>query len=330
MALVMLLMVPSGGLSIRRENGRNGAGWRGEGGLVSQYFRQLDRRAVWRQTAAIPLRFNTHHPQGMVRVGDDFYLSTVEVIEQTKRSPQASGHDRSAGAGFGHLIRFGIDGRPHEDLRLGEGTIYHPGGIDYDGRHIWVPVAEYRPDSRSIIYRIDPHPPLVAAEVWRLADHLGGLIHRRTDQTLHAISWGSRWFYQLTPRTGQVRRRPNPSFYIDYQDCHYLGGNQMICGGLRNYEDQSTGQRLSLGGLELIDLTTGSPLHQLPVEHWSRSGRPMTQNPFWIAPLPAPRRGLQLWFIPDDRDSTLYGYEVTPAEPAGPPGRPSSKIRRGI
>ena len=34
--------------------------------------------------------------------------------------------------------------------------MYHPGGIDYDGRHIWVSVAEYRPNSRSIVYRIDP------------------------------------------------------------------------------------------------------------------------------------------------------------------------------
>ena len=41
------------------------------------------------------------------------------------------------------------------DLKLGEGTIYHPGGIDFDGKFIWVPVAEYRPNSRSIIYRAD-------------------------------------------------------------------------------------------------------------------------------------------------------------------------------
>jgi len=25
--------------------------------------------------------------------------------------------------------------------------VYHPGGIDFDGVNIWVPVAEYRPDS---------------------------------------------------------------------------------------------------------------------------------------------------------------------------------------
>ena len=33
--------------------------------------------------------------------------------------------------------------------------MYHPGGIDYDGEYIWGPVAEYRPNSESIIYKVD-------------------------------------------------------------------------------------------------------------------------------------------------------------------------------
>jgi Family of unknown function (DUF6454) len=37
------------------------------------------------------------------------------------------------------------------DLTLGEGSISHAGGIDCDGKWIWVPTAEYRPNSRAII-----------------------------------------------------------------------------------------------------------------------------------------------------------------------------------
>ena len=58
--------------------------------------------------------------------------------------------------GAGHLFRFDEKGDLLADVPLGEGAIYHPGGIDYDGRHIWVPVAEYRPNSNPIIYRVDP------------------------------------------------------------------------------------------------------------------------------------------------------------------------------
>lgn len=283
---------------------------------LRENFRRLDRRATWRRTAAIPLRFNTHHPQGMVRVGEHFYLSAVEVVRETERYREPiGGHDRSPGAGVGHLFKFDAEGRLLEDLRIGEGTIYHPGGIDYDGRYIWMPVAEYRPRSRSIIYRIDPRRPLAAREITRFDDHLGGVVHRREDGTLHAVSWGSRWLYQLPLNAGQrVRRRLNSSFYIDYQDCHYLGENQMLCGGLSGYENPATGQRLSLGGLDLIDLVTGRPLHQLPLELWSETGRPMTQNPFWVEPQPDSRRGLQFWFLPDDGQSTLYCYEVTHAD----------------
>ena len=54
------------------------------------------------------------------------------------------------------------------DLTLGEGTIYHPGGIDYDGTYIWVPVAEYRPNSRSIVYRVDPDT-MKATEMLRVS-----------------------------------------------------------------------------------------------------------------------------------------------------------------
>jgi hypothetical protein len=44
-----------------------------------------------------------------------------------------------------------------------------------ESTHIWVPVAEYRPDSRSIVYRVDP-ATLEATEVLRFADHIGGIV----------------------------------------------------------------------------------------------------------------------------------------------------------
>ncbi|HEX4949971.1 MAG TPA: DUF6454 family protein, partial [Blastocatellia bacterium] len=167
-----------------------------QGRLISERFRQLTRAFEWRLVASQLVNFNTHHPQGMVKIGDEFYVSSVEVTTPTKRfaTPQ-NGFDRDTGAGVGHLFKFDSKGNLITDIKLGEGTMYHPGGIDFDGKFIWVSVAEYRPNSRSIVYRVDP-AAMTATEVFRFADHLGGIIHNTNQHTLHAVSWGSRWFYR--------------------------------------------------------------------------------------------------------------------------------------
>lgn len=284
---------------------------------IGQRFRQLTRASPWRLTASLDLKFNTHHPQGLVKIGEFFFLSSVEVTRPTRHYLQPQdGYDRDPGAGIGHLFKFDAAGNLLADLKLGEGTIYHPGGIDYDGRHIWVPVAEYRPHSRSIVYRVDPHK-MIATEVFRYPDHIGGIVHNTIDNTLHGVSWGSRAYYRWTlsararvTNSGIPReklRRPNPAFYIDYQDCKYVGRGEMLCGGLSNYRTGQTGGRISLGGLELVDLTSHRPIHQLPVELRTESGLPMTQNPFWVEPA---EHVLRFYFLPEDRESTLYVYQV--------------------
>ena len=56
-------------------------------------------------------------------------------------------------------------------------------------------MAEYRPNSRSIVYRVDPET-MKAEEMFRFADHVGGLVHDTDSKSLHGVSWGSRRFYR--------------------------------------------------------------------------------------------------------------------------------------
>ena len=343
--ILVTSLLPAISDGARRVSLRSG---RAPGRAVSRIFQKISGRKTgpgsgWRQTAAIPLRFNTHHPQGMVRVGREFYLSSVEVTRETRRYREpVGGADRDEGAGIGHLFKFNDQGQLLEDLRIGEGSIYHPGGIDYDGRFIWIPVAEYRPESRSIVYQVDltnrdemanrdgmaNRDEMVARESFRFSDHLGGIVHQFETRTLHAVSWGARRFYhwplalpntrELQPVTYHPRRADRPerqlnrSFYIDYQDCHYLGAGEMLCGGLREYRNGT--EKLSLGGLELVDLATGLARQQVPVELWTSAGLPMTRNPFWIEPLDE-EAGLRAFFVPEDRQSTLYVYEIEAPRP---------------
>jgi hypothetical protein len=292
---------------------------------VGERFRTITRDSAWSEVARIPMAFPTFHPQGMVRVGDTLFVSSVEITVPTKRfAAPRNGYDRDTGTGVGHLFK--IDLRPGRagtllgSVTLGEGTIYHPGGIDFDGTSIWVPVAEYRPDSKAILYSVDPQT-LKATVAARVADHIGGLVHDPDGRALHGVSWGSRRFYRW-PLTaggalaasagagvaGTPAPRLNPSHYVDYQDCHYAGHGAMLCGGVSDLRGAPGGATLRLGGLDLVDLADGRPLHQVPVPLWTPTGQAMTRNPVWVEP--ASPTGLRVSFMPEDDRSVLYVYDV--------------------
>ena len=272
--------------------------------LLTERVTALTRDSAWTLTEAVPIAFRTFHPQGMVKIGDAFFVSSVEV------------RNRDAGEGTGHLFRIDKAGQLVTDLRLGENAIYHPGGIDYDGQSLWVPVAEYRPDSRSIVYRVDPKT-MKATEVLRFADHIGAIVHNTDDHTLHGVSWGSRRFYRWTlGRDGKVTnvgtspeqlRTLNTSHYLDYQDCKYVGDRRMLCTGVTEMRRTPDASPFRLGGLDLVDLRDGRPVHQVPVLLWTAGGLDMTHNPVWLEPTAA---GLRGYFMPEDDKSTLYIYDV--------------------
>jgi len=278
---------------------------------------KLGRDSSWQPAASIAVSFPTHHPQGMVKIGDTFFVSSVDVKVPTRRFPTpVDGHDRDTGEGTGHLFKIDRTGKLLVDLPLGEGTIYHPGGIDFDGVNIWVPVAEYRPDSRSIVYRVDPER-MVATEVFRFPDHIGALVHDTDDHTLHGVSWGSRRFYRWTlgkdlkpthaNAPSDQLQTLNPSHYVDYQDCKYAGGHRMLCTGVAELRQRPEGPPFRLGGMDLVDLRDGRPLHQVPILLWTSGGLDMTHNPVWIE---ATARGLRGYFMPEDNTSMIYVYDV--------------------
>jgi hypothetical protein len=277
----------------------------------------LTRVTQWQQKASVAIQFATFHPQGMLKIGETFFLSSVEIRKPTTRYPALQdGYDRDTGEGVGHLFKFDAQGKLLAEITLGEGSIYHPGGIDFDGKDIWVPVAEYRPNSRSIVYKVDPET-MKATEIFRFADHIGGIVHNTDDKFLHGVSWGSRSFYAwpldgagkvTTAATPPEQLRvANPALYIDYQDCHFIGTSRMLCSGLNNYRTTPDGPVFRLGGLEIVDLKDNRPVYQVPVELWSPSGLPMTQNPFWLEPA---GQGVRAYFMPDDNKSTLFVYEA--------------------
>jgi hypothetical protein len=242
----------------------------------------------------------------MSRVGKELFVSSVEV------------NDRERAQGKAHLFRMTLEGRLIGRLDLTDAERYHPGGIDYDGTRLWVPVAEYRPDSTSAVYVVDPRR-MRSRVLFRFPDHLGAIVHDADHGTLIAMSWGSRKFYQWqTQLSGEeievsdpekATMTLNPAHYVDFQDAQWIPGtSRMLCGGLKRYPlpAPQSGQ-FALSGLELFDTGFLSPVVQAAVPLWDAAGRPMLQNPFHVE---LSQSGLRVYFMPADNESTIYVYET--------------------
>src|SRR5205085_9230384 len=55
---------------------------------VAERVMKLTREAAWKPVSSIPIDFPTHHPQGMVKIGDTFYVSSVEIKIPTTHFPK--------------------------------------------------------------------------------------------------------------------------------------------------------------------------------------------------------------------------------------------------
>jgi hypothetical protein len=240
--------------------------------------------APWDLKGTVPLKFDAYHPQGLVKIGDRFFLSSVEV------------ENKKAGKGAGYLFEFNGSGEKVNTMPLGEGAMYHPGGMDFDGSSIWVPVSEYREKSTSIIYKVDPDK-WEAKEAFRVKDHIGAVVFNRETQTIVGMNWGSGAFYEWHPDGRQIRKVLNEYHTVAFQDCKYLSGPSMICAGV----NQNAVGKLVL--VDLIDFDVQQVFSQVP-----RTLKKilMTRNPMTLDN----QGGIyRFYFLPEDHFGTMHVYE---------------------
>jgi hypothetical protein len=290
-----------------------------EGARIAQLFQRVTRDTTWTLVDSVPLQTDTWHPEGIVKFGDQWVVSSVQVTEPTVKYPNGQiidGTDRTPGAGFGHLMRFDSHGALLADRVLNSpGALeYHPGGLDYDGRRLWVTLAQYRPNSTSTFLRADPLT-LATAPVLRAHDHFGGVVHDTARHKLVTLNWGSRaassWRIPRGPRQAGFRQPlsvvRNPSHFVDYQDCKYLGRVPrhrhplMLCGGITAYG------AFQLGGIALLDTKTLSPVWEVPMTALSPAGNVVTRNPIDVDVVDGK---LRVYLAPDDDATTVFTYEA--------------------
>ena len=252
---------------------------------VAATVASMTRATTWELIDELPLRFDAHHPQGMARVDSTWWISTVDVVARQ-----------------GFIMAVDSRGELVEQVAVGDADRYHPGGMDFDGTAFWIPCAEYRPDSTTTVYRLQPGDgPEVAFAV---DDHIGALARCGPDGDLIGWSWGSRHFYRWTVDGHLRAARVNPAFFVDHQDCQWLDSGHLLCGGVAEV-GLPTGPGW-LGGLGLLDVDELVMQREVPFPIYSpATGRVGTHNPIWAEVV---GDDLIVHLLPDDGTSAILSY----------------------
>lgn len=241
------------------------------------------------------LDIDVHHPQGMVRVGGLWWVTTVDIDARK-----------------GWLLAVDDDGGLVERIAVGDDVRYHPGGLDFDGESLWIASAEYRPRSTSVVERLRPADAALSPDdrvVFRVDDHIGAIVRLGPDGDLVGWTWGSRRFLRWTADGAEVRRASHPGQFVDYQDGQWIGDDLVLCGGIGTVV--TAGGITSIGGIGLLRGEDLSVVREVPFPHFSAGGHAATRNPFFVE-VDDDASSLLLHVVPDDGESASILTYSTP------------------
>jgi len=159
----------------------------------------------------VVLHFDTHHVQGL-DLTERFYFVTA-VDNKQKQGWLFKINKHNAGL--------------HSEKELTDGNLIHPGGVQFDGRYLWIPNAEYRRESRTMIYGIDPNS-LEICRSFPVDDHIGAIASDRKNH-LYGVNWDALQFYTWDLNGRLINKVDSPTS-MAYQDIKYFGG-KLLCSG---------------------------------------------------------------------------------------------------
>jgi hypothetical protein len=213
-----------------------------------------------------------YHVQGLGLDNDHFWVTSVDIPNHK-----------------GYLHQFNrATGKFERQIDLSDGLRYHPGGFSIDGNSIWVPVAEYKPNSTALLEEIDKRT-LAVKRKFVVSDHVGCVAIN--GDTLVAGNWGSRRFYVLNFQGKQLQVLENPEAN-QYQDIKFAGG-MLVASGIFNHKSGAV-DWLSWPSLKLV--------HRIPFGLTDR-GLPYTEEGMAI-------EGQNLYLLPENGPSRVFHWLV--------------------
>jgi hypothetical protein len=178
------------------------------------------------------------HTQGLFITDRYYYVSGR--LERRPRRPLLVRFDRSNPAVVEHLdLLDAVGSTANEDRALD-----HPGGFDFDGEWFWIPLAVSRPNSQSLIVKVQPGrgQPLAKAKAkiaFRLDDHIGAIACDAANDRLFGANWDAKLLYVWKPDgkliekfapTELLPKNAGRAFAI--QDWKGLGDQQILAGAV--------------------------------------------------------------------------------------------------
>ena len=222
----------------------------------------------------VELHAETHHVQGIDTDGQRLWLSSVDSANRK-----------------GYLYEFAIDsGQLIRQVEVERGGQFHPGGIAADRDSVWLPVAEYRRESSSVIQQRNLRT-LELMSQFDVADHIGCVTVVR-DRLLGG-NWDSRLFYEWDRKGTLLRKTANPT-EVAYQDVKFVDGN-VVASGL--FPDRS-------GAVDWLEYPSMRLLRRITAGATDR-GAPYTREGMAL-------RAQRLYLLPEDSASRLFVFDLTP------------------
>jgi len=216
----------------------------------------------------IVLQGPLHHVQGIDVEAEFVWVSSVDRAQKKGFLSRLNRHT-------GKLINI---------VEVQDGDKFHPGGITLDGENLWVPVAEYRRNSASVIQLRDKRT-LRLLRQFEVSDHIGCIA--ASNNRLFGGNWDTLEIYEWDKKGKQISKRPNPTG-TRFQDLKLID-DRLIGGGLRG-KGQGAVDYLNPKSLELM--------RRIEVQTTDR-GTVFTNEGMTV-------RGGRYYLLPEDDPSRLF------------------------
>jgi hypothetical protein len=222
----------------------------------------------WKLARTVRLKGPSNHVQG---IDFDAHILWVTSVDPANHK----GYLREFSLSSGEVIR---------GVEVQDGDRFHPGGIATDMGSVWLPVAEYRPHSISLIEKRSKRTLGIEA-AFSVPDHIGCVA--ATAEYLIGGNWDSREFY-VWDHAGQLVRKVANTTDNAYQDMKFEGGLLIASGVL---PDRS-------GAIDWIEFPSFRLARRLKVGNTER------QVPFTREGMAIRRK--QLLLLPEDDPSRVF------------------------
>jgi hypothetical protein len=191
-------------------------------------------------TRHVPLQFDTYHVQGLDLTDHAYFVTSVDREQKRAWLFKINRHS----------------GRLDLKKDLTDGPLIHPGGIQFDGHTLWIPNAEYRRESRTVIHGIDPNS-LEVKRSFPVSDHIGAIASDGKNR-LYGVNWDAIYFYTWDFEGHELNKVDSPTS-MAYQDIKYCA-SKLLCSGHKDGQS----------AIDIIDPETWSLIKRidLPRDRW--------------------------------------------------------------